>query len=259
LAAIALRPLIPATDRILLDFRGDSLAPVMSSQAVFLTFARALLAGPALKPLQDEKRALMSEFWDDAGSRARVFFGTGEVSLLDDLGVRFIYFNPAALSPEVHRRIQQSPRLERILRLDVPEGGPAREAYRVRPGPSPFASPAPPTVLLASADPPDRLQARHVHPIRLVFAGLGAGLDAPLCVSYELRFLDGRLVTQNDDVRLPVDIVPAGAGRWAGTLWLASPYKPGEYSVTLYTCNADTRMALRDADGRPAVFHVRTD
>jgi len=201
----------------------------------------------------------MSEFWDDAGSRARAFFGTGEVSLLDDLGVGFVYLNPADLSPEVYRRIQQSPRLERVLRLVVPEGGPAREAYRVRPATSALVWTAPPTVVLVSADPRDRLEARHVYPVRLVFAGLGDVHSAPLRVSYEIRFPDGRLVTQNDDVRLPVDVAPVGAGRWAGTLWLATPYKPGEYNVTLYTWNAGARVALRGADGRQAVFHVTID
>jgi hypothetical protein len=80
-----------------------------------------------------------------------------------------------------------------------------------------------------------------------------------LRISYDVRFLDNRLVTQNDEVRLPVSLRPAGPGRWTGTVWLATPFEAGQYDARLYGWDGDRRLPLQGTDGRPAILRVQVE
>jgi len=72
-------------------------------------------------------------------------------------------------------------------------------------------------------------------------------------------FLANRLVTQNDEVRSPVSLRPAGPGRWTGTLWLATPFEAGQYDARLYGWDGDKRQPLQGTDGRPAILQIQVD
>jgi len=74
-----------------------------------------------------------------------------------------------------------------------------------------------------------------------------------------VRFLDNRLVTQNDEVRLPVSLGPAGPGRWTGTLWLATPFEAGQNDARLYGWDGERRLPLQGTDGRLAILRVQVD
>ena len=133
-AAAALRSVVRKGERVLVNFSDDDAATLMSAQAVFSAIARAPLSGATLRALPDGNASQNVPYVDGEGFRARAFFATGEVGLLDDLGVNYVYLNPEMVGPDVYRRIQQDPRLERVLHLEWPGGGEVtREAYRVKP------------------------------------------------------------------------------------------------------------------------------
>jgi hypothetical protein len=231
----------------------------MQAEATFMTFARAFLAGPGVRALRDGTHSQDSPSWEGEGFRARVFLETGEASVLDDLGVHYVYLNPEKLARAVYRRIQENPRFERVLHLESADGAAVREAYRLKLAQA-FPVWIPPQAFrVVSAEPPARLEARRAYQVPLVLSGQVEPSDGALRVSYDIRFPDDRLVTQNDEVRLPVSLRPAGPGRWIGTLWLATPWEAGEYNVRLYGWDGDTRLPLQRADGQPAVLRVRVD
>ena len=258
-AAVALRSIVQKGDRVLADFRGDYVTSVMQAEATFMTFARAFLAGPGVRTLRDGTHSQDSPSWEGEGFRARVFLETGETSVLDDLRVTYVYVNPQKLARDVYRRIQENPRLERVLHLETGDGAAVREAYRLKP------AQATPVWLplqgfrVVSAEPPARLEPRRAYPVPLVLSGEGEPGDGVLRVSYDVRFPDDRLVTQNDEVRLPVALRPTGPGRWTGTLSLATPWEAGEYNVRLYGWDGNTRFPLLGTDGQPAVLRVRVE
>jgi hypothetical protein len=258
-AAIALRSIIQNGDRVLADFRGDYVSSVMYAEATFITFARAFLSGPGVRSLREGTHSQNSPSWEGEGFRARVFFETGEASILDDLGVSYVYLNPQKLARNIYQEIKDNPRLERVLHLETPDAGAIREAYRVKPPVSPPAWISPEAFRLILAEPPIRMEARRVYPVQIVLSRPPGPGDGALRISYDIRFPDNRLVTQNDEVRLPVTLRPAGLERWTGTLWLATPYEAGQYNVRLYGWEGDRRLPLQGADGRPAILRVQVD
>jgi len=254
-AATSLRPFLSGTDRVLVDFRGDKLVNVMSSQGLFVTFARAPLAGAAFKGVLQDNNSQFTELWDSAGFRARLFLGTGLVSPLDDLGVSYVYLDPANLLPKVYQKIEKEPRLQRVLRVQGPDGV-VREAYRVRPAPTGTEWLAPERFRLLSAEPPSQLGAHGVYPVTLLLSGPSGAAEGELRLSYEVCFPDGHLVTRNDEVRLPVQLRLVEPRTWTGTLWLATPLKPGLYEIRLYGWDGNSRSPLLDERQRPAVLKV---
>jgi len=255
-AAAALRSVIRKGERVLVNFSDDDAATLISAQAVFSAIARAPLSGATLRALPEGNAPQNVPYVDGEGFRARAFFATGEVGLLDDLGVDYVYLNPETVRPDAYRRIQQDPRLERVLHLEWPGGGVAREAYRVkRAGPTSTWI-APEGLAVLSVEPPPRMVARRVYPLRLMLSGSTGGDGEALRVSYELRHPDGRLETWTDEVRLPVKLERADPGRWVGTLWLATPLEKGDHDVFMYGWDGSTRVPLRNPDGRPVVFRV---
>jgi hypothetical protein len=255
-AAVALRPSLPSGDRVLVDFRDDDLASLMSAQATFITFARTFLAGPGLRILPEANPSQMTPFWDGEGYRARAFLGTGEVDILDDLGVQYVYLNPANYPPNIYDRIRNNPRLERVVHLEWPGGGAVREAYRIRPAVAGRIWAAPDGWSLVGARQPLKLEVRGVFPIELLLSGPSGSSGGTLRLSYEIRLPDERLVTENDEVRLPLELRPAGGRRWTGTLWLATPYDPGKYEARLFGWDGGMRVPLRGEDGRQAVVSI---
>jgi len=258
-AAVLLRPVIRKGERVLVDFRHDDAAILMSAQGIFSTIARAALAGATLRALPEGNVSRMVPFVDGEGFRARAFFATGEVGLLDDLGASYVYLNPEAAAPDVYRRIQQDPRLERVLHLEWPGGGAVREAYRVKPAMTALASIAPEGLSVISVEPPPRMLAGRVYPVRLVLSGTGRQGRTAVRLSYEIRHPDGKLETWTDEVRLPVDLQPAGPDHWIGTLWLATPLEMGDHDVSIYGWDGNMRVPLRGAGGRPVVIRVRVE
>ena len=258
-AAVLLRPVIQKGERVLVDFRDDHADVLMSAQGTFSTIARAALAGATLRALPEGNVSQMFPFVDGAGFRARAFFATGEVGLLDDLGVSYVYLNPEAAAPDVYRRIQHDPRLERILHLEWPGGRAVREAYRVKPAMTALEWIAPEGLSVISLEPPPRMLAGRVYPVRLVLSGTGRQGRTAVRLSYEIRHPDGRLETWTDEVRLPVDLQPAGPRHWIGTLWLATPLEVGDHDVSIYGWDGNTRVPLRGTDAHTAVFRVRVE
>jgi len=256
-AAAALRSVVRKGERVLVNFSDDDAATLMSAQAVFSAIARAPLSGATLRALPDGNASQNVPYVDGEGFRAHAFFATGEVGLLDDLGVNYVYLNPEMVGPDVYRRIQQDPRLERVLHLEWPGGGEVtREAYRVKPS-APTSTWIPPEEFaVLSVEPPPGMVARRVYPLRLVLSGTGDRDGRALRVSYEIRHLDGRLETWTDEVRLPVRLERAGSGRWLGTLWLATPLEKGDHDVFMYGWDGNIRVPLRGSDGRPVVIRV---
>jgi hypothetical protein len=256
-AAVALRPYLQRDDRVLVGFRDDDLATLMSAQATFSTFAHAFLSGPGMRILPEGNLSQLTPFWDGEGFRARAFFATGDVDILDDLGVRYVYLNPDLLSSDAYRRIRDSPRLARVVHVEWPGGGAVREAYRVNPAPSRRVWTSPDAETLVEASPPSEMQARSVYPVRLTFISPEPVVKRLLRISYEIRLPDGQLITKNDEIRLSVGLQPSGAGRSSGTLWLATPYEKGEYDVLLYGWDGSNRTVLRGVGGRQAVVRIR--
>jgi len=243
----------------LVHFRDDDAAILMSAQAIFSTVARTPLAGATLRALPEGNVSQMVPYVDGEGFRARAFFATVEGDLLDDLGVSYVYLNPEAVAPGVYHRIQQDPRLERVLHLEWPGGGAIREAYRVKPAETPLASIAPVGLSVMSVEPPPRMLAGRVYPVRLILSGTGRQGRTAMRWSYEIRHLNGTLETWADEVRLPVDLQPAGPRHWSGTLWLATPLEAGDHDVSIYSWDGDIRVPLRGTDGRPLVIRVRVE
>ena len=258
-AAVLLRPVIRKGERVLVDFRHDDAAILMSAQGTFSAIARAALAGATLRALPEGNVSRMVAFVDGEGFRARAFFATGEVGLLDDLGVSYVYLNPEAAAPGVYRRIQQDPRLERVLHLEWPGGGAVREAYRVKPAMATLASIAPEGLSVMSVEPPSRMLAGRVYPVRLVLSGIDRRGPTAVRLSYEIRHPDGKLETWTDEVRLQVDLQPAGPHHWIGTLWLATPLEIGDHDVSIYGWDGNTRVPLRGTEAPTAVFRVRVE
>jgi hypothetical protein len=258
-AAVALRPMTRAGERALADLGGADATTAILAEATFMTFARTFVAGPGIRVLREGTYTQMTPFWEGAGFRARAFLGTGEVTILDDLGVTYLYLNPDLLAPDVYDRIQHDARLQRLLHVEAPGGGAVREAYRVTPTTTAPSWLVPEPFRLVSVTPPPRLEARHIYPVSLLLIAPSAQPGGTLRLSYDLRFPDGRLVTVNDDVRLPVALRPAGPARWATTLWLATPYEPGLYDLHLYAWNGPSRLPLPHTDGRPAVLRIQVE
>ena len=258
-AAAALRSVIRKGERVLVNFSDDDPATLMSAQAIFSAIARAPLAGATLRALPEGNVSQHVPYIDGEGFRARAFFATGEVGLLDDLGVDYVYVNPETVGSDVYRRIEHDPRLERVLHLEWPEGGVTREAYRVKPAAPTPTWIAPEGLTVLSVEPPPRMVTRRVYPLRLVLSGTGGRDGKALRVSYEIRHPDGRLETWTDEVRLPVKLEAAGPGRWIGTLWLATPLATGDHDVFIYGWDGENRVPLRGVDGRPAVVRVRVE
>ena len=254
-AAIALRPFIRPGDHVLVDFRDDNLATLMSAEATFVTFARTFLSGPGLRIVPEGNPSQMTPLWDAEGFRARVFFATGEVSILDDLDVDYVSLNPANLAPSVYAKIRRDPRLERVVHVEWPGGGAVREAYRVKPAATPEAWTPPRPFRIVSLTKPPEMLARWVYPVTLSLTGDGPGIPR-LRLSYEVRLLPGTLANANDEVRLPVTLHRNGSGQWTGTLWLATPYEAGRYEVHLFAWDGSTRSPLRDPSGGPVTFSI---
>jgi hypothetical protein len=258
-AAAALRSVIRKGERVLVNFSDDDAATLISAQAVFSAIARAPLSGATLRALPEGNAPQNVPYVDGEGFRARAFFATGEVNLLDDLGVSYVYLNPERVASAVYRRIQHDPRLERVLHLEWPGGGAVREAYRVKPVLTALASIAPQELSVVSAEPPARMLAGRVYPVQLVLFGTGRWGRTAVRLSYEIRHPGGKLETWTDEVRLPVELEPAGPRHWRGTLWLATPLEVGNHDVSIYGWDGDTRVPLRGLDGRPVVIRVRVD
>jgi hypothetical protein len=118
---------------------------------------------------------------------------------------------------------------------------------------------APEGLSVISVEPPPRMLAGRVYPVRLVLSGTGKQGRTAVRLSYEIRHPDGRLETWTDEVRLPVDLQPAGPRHWIGTLWLATPLEVGDHDVSIYGWDGNTRVPLRGTDARAAVFRVRVE
>jgi len=254
LTAIRMQPLTHGRDRTLVGIQATERRGTIYAHAVVAMFARTFLTGAGLVVSYDQAFSMLRIGWHPVGFRARVFWKTGDVGLLDDLRADYLLLDPDGLDSGVYWTLQHEPRLERVLRHE--DRGLVREVYRVRAAPSPLPTSVQ-DVRVLRINIPNRFEPAEVYGLTLA---MSSATPLPrIRGSALIRTLDGVSINAEDEVRHIIALRRDGRNSWTGTLWFVTPFEAGEYEVALYAWDGPTRRPMTDGLGKPIIFTIRVD
>jgi hypothetical protein len=257
-AAVALRGIANPGERTLVYNESDDRHAVLVVQSLMAAFSRTFVVGAGIRVAPAGLFSMAQPYFEPTGFRARAFWQTLDVGLLDDMQVTYLLLDPEALPPDVYRQLVMEPRLDRIVRREDGDGLAAREVYRVKPLSKTAQVVDGESVHLLGVEWPSMITAGHVYRLPVVLAAAPTVSGGELGITYRVNFAGGPQVNAGDEVRQRVGLEPAGPLTWRGAVWFAAPYEPGDYEVHFLRWRDDLPHPRRLAyEGKPLRISVR--
>jgi len=200
---------------------------------------------------------MLKPSWVPIGFRARLFWTTGDVTLLEDLRTTYVVVDPDNLQPGVHQKLQHDSGLKLVFRQENPDGLKIREVYRVTSRQGQIVSPNSLRVAVLGLNKPSPVEPGGVFSVPLLLSVRGGEVPVTIRVSALIRDSEGLAVNVEEDVRQAVNLEAAGRGIMRGRLSLVAPFDPGDYEATLYEWRGAKRTALTGQGGEVVSLPIR--
>ena len=232
-AAMRLGALVKGGESLMLN--ATNVAPgSFHTDAMLAALSGTFIRGRGLRVSAAGGYKMGMDFEEPSGFRAIAFWNTGDMRLLEELGVDYLLIDPAKTLPRVYERLARQAQLKLLFREADVRRGTTREVYRVERGLQERPPWVPPDLRLEIGPVPPRLERARFYEIPFTLTTHDSRFQGRIKIGYRV-FHDGRLVNWNDEVRYVANLESRGNEAWAGHLYFVAPYEAGRYDVTVQT------------------------
>jgi hypothetical protein len=173
-----------------------------------------------------------SDFDEPSGFRAIAFWNTGDLTLLDEVGIDYLLIDPAKIVPRAYEKLTHEARLDLPFREADVRRGTMREVYRIERGRQEPPPRVPSDVRLEIGPVPGGLERARFYEIPLTMTTRDPRFEGRVKIGYRV-FREDRLVNWNDEIRHVANLERRGREEWTGYLYFVAPYDAGRYDVTV--------------------------